>query len=153
MSVLSDNNLVVNEEKFDTENGKPKFTVRENKSIVRVKCEMTERATKDNGFLEGTYFIGTVKEREERTYVRGIIWTCPIYHLVVLFLIGLFIYQCFALGGINPVPIILVAFSFIMLSGEFKKQSMIKRYILRALKITYAKNKSEKSRHIADVED
>ena len=143
MSVIRDNNLVVEAENYDTSKGKPKMHIKEKGERLKIKCEMTERPTKDNGFLEGTYFAGKVKENNGVCKISGIILTAPIYHFIFLCLFGFFIFQCISLGGISPIPIILVIFDGFMFYGEFKKQSLIKRYIFRALKIVY-KNRSEK---------
>ena len=146
LSVLRDNNLVVEEEKYDTRNGKPRMHLKERGETLKIKCEMTERPTKDNGFLEGTYFLGKVKEKEGVTRVRGVILTAPIYHFIFLILFGLFILQCIHVGGISPIPIILVIFDVFMFYGEFKKQGIIKRYIFRALKIVYRNKNVQNNR-------
>ena len=143
LSVIRDNNLVVEAENYDTTKGTPKMHVKEKGERIKIKCEMTGRPTKDNGFLEGTYFLGKVKEKNGVCKVSGIILTAPIYHLIFLCLFSFFIFQCISVGGISPIPIILVIFDVFMFYGEFKKQSLIKRYIFRALKIVY-KNRSEK---------
>ena len=137
MTVMRDNNLVCSEERFDTPKGKPKMTLKEKGDSLKIKCEYTGGATKDNGFIEGTTFYGSVKECGGVTTVKGIILTAPIYHLVILALMVLFIVQCVTVGGINPTPIILFFFSIFMFKDEFRKQGLIKRYIFRALKITY----------------
>ena len=137
LSVLRDNNLVVEEEKFDTRRGKPRMHIKEKGNILKIKCELTERATKDNGFLEGTYFLGKISEKCGTTRLFGVILTAPIYHFLFLLLFGFFIYQCIAVGGISPIPIILVVFDGFMFYDEFRKQGLIKRYIFRAFKITY----------------
>lgn len=138
MSVLKDSNRVVAEENFQSPKGKPNITVKERGNSIKMRCQMIDGPSKDYGFLEGTYFKGTVKEKDGVTTVRGIIVTAPIYHLIILALIVLLVIQCFRLGGINLVPILLTIFSLIMFKDEFKKQGIIKRYIFRALKITYA---------------
>lgn len=137
MSVIRDNTRVVEAEKYDTSRGKPRMHITEKGERVKIKCEMTERPTKDNGFLEGTYFIGKVKEREGVTSVKGVILTCPIYHTIFFLLFAFFVAFCFIKGGISPIPFILVAFDIVMFYGEFKKQSLIKRYIFRTMKIVY----------------
>ncbi len=140
IEILEDSNLVVESEKFDTSRGKPKIHVkRKGDDTLKLKCEMTERPTKDNGFLEGTYFIGKLREREGVSTLRGIILTAPIYHVIFLVLFAFFIYQCIALGGFSPIPIILVVFDAFMFKDEFRKQGIIKKYIFRAFKITYAR--------------
>ncbi len=148
LSVLRDNNLVVEAENYDTSKGKPKMHVKEKGERLKIKCEMTERPTKDNGFLEGTYFIGKVGEKDGVSRIRGVILTAPIYHMIFLLLFAFFIIQCINLGGISPMPIILVMFDVVMFYGEFKKQSLIKRYIFRALKIVYKQKSSNPDRKI-----
>jgi len=135
---LLDNERLITEEKFDTSNGKPKLHLRQNGDKLGIGCEMTGRATKDNGFLEGTYFRGRIIERDGRTTVKGIILTAPIYHFIILLLFAFFIYRCISLGGISVIPIILVIFDVFMFLGEFKKQGIIKRFIFRAFKLTYS---------------
>ena len=71
--------------------------------------------------------------------LRGLIVTAPIYHLIIAALFAFFVSQCIIKGGFTPVPIILLIFSFFMFKDEFKKQSMIKKYIFRAFKNTYHK--------------
>ena len=142
LAIIRNNNLVVEAENYDTSKGKPKMHVKEKGERLKIKCEMTDRPTKDNGFLEGTYFIGKVNEKEGITRVKGIILTAPIYHLLFLILFSYFVFQCVNVGGISPIPIILVIFDVFMFYGEFKKQGLIKRYIFRALKIVF-KNKSK----------
>ncbi len=146
MSAMRDNALVVSEENYDTSYGKPRFHVKEKGEGITVRCEMTERSTKDNGFLEGTYFKGRVTEQDGKTAVKGIIVTAPIYHLILFALTVFFIVQCFIVGGISPVPIIMLVFSVFMFKDEYKKQSLIKRYIFRALKITYARKNPDIAR-------
>ena len=100
---------------------------------------MMGRGTKDNAFLEGTYFIGRASEKNGRSSVRGIILTAPIYHLLFTALFVFFIIQCFSVGGFSPIPIILLVFDVFMFKDEFKKQGLIKTYIFRAFKCTYDK--------------
>ncbi len=146
MSVMRDSTLVVNEENYDTSRGKPRIHVKEKGETLKLSCEMTERATKDNGFLEGTYFKGSVREQDGKTTVKGIVITAPIYHLILLALTIFFVYQCIAVGGISLIPIIMLLFSFFMFRDEYRKQSIIKRYIFRSLKITYARKNPDKFR-------
>ena len=134
---ISNNDLIIEEEKYDISRGKPKLHVKDYGEKVVIGCEMTERATKDNGFLEGTKFRGKIKEENGTTSIRGVILTTPIYHAALLLLFLFFIYRCISLGGISLTPIILVVFSIFMFWGEFKKQAIIKRFIFRSLKLTY----------------
>lgn len=141
---LSENDKIVDDEKFDTSKGYPKIHIRENGERVKIKCEFVGRAKKDNGFLEGTYFVGRFYEKDEITHMKGIILTAPIYHTILALLFAFFVYRCFALGGISLVPICLVIFSVFMFYDEFKKQNIIKRYIFRAFKNTFLREKNKK---------
>jgi hypothetical protein len=98
---------------------------------------MTEIGTKDNGFLEGTCFLGSIKEKCGRSSVKGVILTAPIYHFVFLVLLGIVIYQSITMVAIPITAIFLVLFDLMIFKAEFAKQSLIKRYILRAFKMTY----------------
>ena len=138
MKSIRDEVSVTEAEKFDTSRGFPKFHIKEKKSNIKISCEFLGRATKDNGFLEGTYFIGKLKEKNGESKLSGIILTAPIYHSIFLMLVLYFIYQCFTLGGISVVPILLIIFNIFMFRDEFRKQGLIKRYIFRSFKITYA---------------
>ena len=120
--------------KFDDKKGKPKIHVKDNGKKVKLKCEMVGGPTKDNGFLEGTYFVGSFKETATGTHVRGIILTAPIYHTMLLLLALFYAYRCITLGAFNPVPLILLIFSIAMFKGEFEKQGTIERYLHRAIK-------------------
>ena len=134
---LLDGNTVETAENYDTQNGKPNFHVKAKDSIVKIKCEMMGRGTKDNAFLEGTYFIGKITEKDCRCRLRGLIITAPIYHLLFAALFVFFIIQCFSGGGFSPIPVILLGFDIVMFKDEFRKQGLIKRYIFRAFKLTY----------------
>ena len=144
---LSENDRIVEEENFDVSKGYPRIHVKENGGKVKVRCEFTGRARKDNGFLEGTYLLGRFFEKDGVTVMKGIILTAPIYHTVLLLLFLFFIYRCFVLGGISIVPICLVLFSFFMFYDEFRKQGIIKRYIFRAFKNTYLRLNKKKKEH------
>lgn len=137
MSKLLDNDLVVAAENYDLTDGKPKMRIKTKADRIKIRCEMTERPTKDNGFLEGTYFIGSVKEKDGRTGVKGIILTAPIYHFIFLVLLGIVIYQAVTMAAIPITAIFLVPFDFILFKSELKKQPLIKRYIFRAFKLTF----------------
>ena len=139
MSSLAENDRIVEQEKYDTSKGVPKIHIKEKCDKIKITCTLTGGATKDNGFLEGTYFVGRLVESDGITALRGIILTAPIYHAILAIIFGLFIYQCISLGGFNPVPVVLLIFSIFMFRDEFKKQKIIKRYIFRAFKNTFAK--------------
>ena len=141
---LTENEKIVTDEKIDTSKGFPKIHITENGEKIKIKCEYTGRARKDNGFLEGTYFFGRFYEKNGVTFMKGIILTAPIYHTVLLLLFAFFIYRCIALRGFSIVPICLVLFSVFMFFEEFKKQGIIKKYIFRAFKNTFLRLNKKK---------
>ena len=134
LNVISNSDLVNDRVKFDESKGRPRVHLKENGDRLKIKCEMIGGPTKDNGFLEGTYFIGKLIEREGRTTLRGLILTAPIYHTCIALLMVLYVMRCIQLGGFNPVPIIMLAFSVMMFKREFEKQGTIERYLIRAFK-------------------
>ena len=134
---LLDTERVVSKEKYDTSFTTSKMHIKQNGDTIKIKCEYIGRQTKDNGFLQGTFLRAKIVEREGITCLRGVILTEPVYHLVMLLLFLFFIYQCVSLGGFSIVPICLLIFSIFMLKDEFKKQKLIDRYVLRAMKLTY----------------
>lgn len=134
---MNDKNLVADDESFRTAKGRASIIIKERGEGVKMKCRMIDGPTKDNGFLEGTTFYGSVKERNGVTKVKGIVVTAPIYHFIIIALLVVLVIRCIALAAINPVPIILAIFSVFMFKDEYKKQGIIKRYIFKALKTTY----------------
>ena len=136
LKLLSDNEFVNDGVKFDEKLGKPRMHLKDNgDGRVRITCELTGRATKDDSFfLLGTYFKGKITESEEGTVLKGHIITAPIYHLVWIALVITFIVQCFRLGGFSVVPICLVAINMFMFWNEYKKQGLIERYLHRAIR-------------------
>ena len=133
LKVLSDNELVNRNVRFDKYI--PEMHVKRGKSNpdkIRITCQIKNTATKDNAFLVGTYFSGKISEKDGVTTLKGYITTAPIYHFILFCFVVFFVYRCFALGGFNLTPVILVAFDLIMFWREFKKQGMIERYIQRA---------------------
>ena len=133
--LLSDNEFVNDGVKFEEKLGKPRMHLKEKGGKIRITCELTGRATKDDSFfLLGTYFKGKVTETEEGTVLKGHITTAPIYHLVWTALVIAFIAQCIRLGGFSVVPICLIAINLFMFWNEYKKQGLIERYIKRAIK-------------------
>ena len=141
---LTENDKIIADEKIDTSKGFPKIHIKENGEKIKIKCEYTGRARKDNGFLEGTYFFGRFYEKNGVTFMKGIILTAPIYHTVLLLLFAFFIYRCIALRGFSIIPICLVLFSVFMFFEEFKKQGIIKKYIFRAFKNTFLRLNKKK---------
>lgn len=146
MTSLRDNGIIADDEAFRTKKGRANMTVREKGNSIKIKCRMIDGPSKDNAFLEGTTFWGSVKERDGVTCVKGIILTAPIFHSVLISLMVLLIIQCIRLGGINPVPIILFIFSIFIYKDEYKKQGMIKGFIYKALRATFMKKHPEMNR-------
>ena len=154
LGAISDNNFVSDGIKFNDKGTRPHMHVKDKgNGKIKIKCEIMGGPSKDNGFLEGTYFKGSVREQDGKTTVKGIVITAPIYHLILLALTIFFIYQCIAVGGISLIPIIMLLFSFFMFRDEYRKQSIIKRYIFRSLKITYARKNPDKLRGKMHNED
>ena len=127
---------------FDEKVGRPKMKVKERGKRIRITCELTNRPTKDNGFIVGTYFSGKITEKAGAATLSGVILTAPIYHTLLLLLFGYFIYVCIREGGFSPIPPILLVFDFFMFHLEFKKQGIIERYLRRAVKKAENENKS-----------
>ena len=134
LEAIKGSEFVNDKVQFDENKGKPKIHVKDNGKRVKLKCEMVGGPTKDNGFLEGTYFIGTLKESNSGTHVRGIILTAPIYHTLLTMLTAFYVVYSAMHGAFNPVPLILLIFSIVMFKGEFEKQGTIERYLHRAIK-------------------
>ena len=134
LAVLSASEDVNRGVKFDEKRGRPVMLVKNKGNRLRITCRYVGGASKDNGFLVGTFFFGSIRESEHGTRIRGVITTAPLYHTLLVALIAFFVYRCIALGGINPIPIILAVFSFIMFKPEFEKQGSIARYIPRAIR-------------------
>ncbi len=134
ISMLSDNDRVNSNVTFEGYNGTPRMKLVEKKGRIRITCEFVGRNKRDNGFLVGTYFTGKVKERADGvSVISGHILTAPIYHLVILALIIVFIVQCFRVGGFSVIPIFICIFDIFLFKDEFKKRGLIRRYILRGL--------------------
>ena len=135
LRALSDNEFVNGGVQFD--GYVPEMRVKKGKNNpdkIRITCELKNTATKDNGFLVGTYFSGKFKEKNGVTYLKGHITTAPIYHFVLSLLVVFFIYRFITLKAFNPTPVILVIFDLFLFWREFKKQGLIERYIYRAFR-------------------
>jgi len=142
LSVIANYELVNENVLFDDKRGKPTIRVKEKKgNRVVVTCEMVGGASRDNGFLVGTYFAGSIKEKAGKTCLRGVITTAPIYHTGLLTLTVFFVYQCIKLGGFNPVPVILLVFNYFLFRAEYKKQGLISRYLARAVRRAESKKR------------
>ncbi len=150
LASLADNNTVCSEEKFDTSNGRPLIHMKNSVNRLSLTCEIVDGASRDRDFKLGTRFLGSIKETGGVTKIGGVILTAPIYHLVLLAMFAFFIYKCITLGGFSIIPICLLVFDVFMFWREFKKQGIIKRYIFRALKITYQRlNPTKNKRQIS----
>ena len=137
LAAIKDNNKVNEGVRFDDKHGgKPLMHVKESDGKLRIKCEMIGRPTKDNGFLAGTVFRGSITERDGVTTVKGIITTSVIYHLALLALIVLVFVQMFihSAYGLISVLIFAIGFEFMFFTDEFKKQGYIERYLARAIR-------------------
>lgn len=129
---ISDNKRVNANVRFEPRCGTPFMHVKKDGEKLKIKCEMMDRPTKDNGFLVGTYFKGRLTEQGGVTRLRGVILTSPIYHLVWLALLAILVWQCFRYAALSVAPVMFVAMEVLMFHKEFKKQGYIKRYLCRA---------------------
>ena len=136
LSVIENSELVNDKVKFDENKGRPRMIVKTNGDRIRIKCEMIGGPTKDNGFLEGTYFVGKLTENGGKTTLKGVVLTAPIYHTILAVILMIYVYRCISLGAFNPVPIILFIFSLMLFRAEFEKQGTIERYLVRAFRKT-----------------
>ena len=129
------NNARVNEGvRFAEGDGKPHMHYKKKGKTIRMRCEIMDRPTRDNGFLVGTYFAGRTKRVGDNTRLYGVIVTEPHFHLIWLFLVAYFIWMCIARAAFSIVPICLIVFVYFMFRGEYKKQKRIKAYLARACK-------------------
>ena len=134
LSVIENSELVNDKVKFDENKGRPHMIVKTNGDRIRIKCEMIGGPTKDNGFLEGTYFVGKLTENDGKTTLKGVVLTAPIYHTILALILMIYVYRCITLVAFNPVPIILLIFSLMLFRSEFEKQGTIERYLARAFR-------------------
>jgi hypothetical protein len=108
--------------------------LKEKRRCITLSCKYVGGNTKDNGFVVGTYFLGSVKEKNGKTAVRGVVWTAPVFHTLLLGMLVAFIIQCIYLEGFSVIPLCALAFDIVLFWNEFGKQGIIKRYISRALR-------------------
>ena len=134
LDVIKNSELVNDRVKFDENKGRPLVHVKENGDRIKIKCEMVGGPTKDNGFLEGTYFVGKLTENDGKTTLKGVVLTAPIYHTILALILMIYVYRCITLVAFNPVPIILLIFSLMLFRSEFEKQGTIERYLARAFR-------------------
>lgn len=135
IALIRDNEKVNPNMRADERRGKPVMKINEKGNRIKIKCEMIGGASKDNGFLVGTYFSGKITEKKGRVRLKGVILTAPIYHLCLIALLCLFVLQCIKMKGFSPVPIILLLFDLLLFKEEFKKQTYIYSYLNRAARI------------------
>ena len=88
---------------------------------------------RDNGFIFGTAFYGKIKEKNGITKISGLITTELIFHFIFTVMLGVFIAQCIVMKGFSVIPVCLVIVDLFMFKEEFRKQGIIKRFILRAV--------------------
>lgn len=134
VAMLSDNDRVNENVRYDPRDGKPMMKLKEKGTRIRISCEFTGRATKDNGFFGGTRFFGRIKEKDGKATVKGIITTDPFFHLFIIGLFCFFIVQCIIKQGFSVVPVFVILFDYMLYKDEFKKQGYIQRYIFRAVR-------------------
>ena len=134
LKTLQNNERVNEGVRFAEGDGKPHMHYKKKGKNIRMRCEILDRPTKDNGFLMGTYFAGRTKQIGDKTKLYGVIVTEPYFHLIWLFLVGYFIWMCIAKAAFSVVPVCLIVFVYFMFRGEYKKQKRIKAYLARACK-------------------
>ena len=136
IALIRDNEKVNPNMRADERRGKPVMKINEKGNRIKIKCEMIGGASKDNGFLVGTYFSGKISEKNGKSRLNGVILTAPIYHLCLIALLCFFVYQCVSLKAFSPMPLFLVLFDLILFKEEFKKQTLILSYLKRAERIS-----------------
>ena len=132
VEAIRDHNRINEGVKFKEKLGRPSFKVKEKGTRLRLSCTYVGGNSRDDGFLVGTYFIGSLKENADGCRLKGIIVTSPLFHLVLLALTVVFILKCMELGGFSVIPPIFLAMSLFMFKDEYGKQGVIKRYLYRA---------------------
>ena len=134
LSAISDNDFVSEGVVFNQKGTKPYMHVKnKGNGKIKIKCEIMGGPTKDNGFLEGTYFKGKIVKTDSGSYIKGVILTAPIFHVIITVLTVAILLQCIYLKAINVVPVFAILFDIIMFKNEFKKQGYIERYLKRAI--------------------
>lgn len=136
LAMLSDNERVTKNVKTEDNGrkGTPFMHVKESSGKLRIKCEYIGGATKDNAFIDGTRFFGKITEKNGKTEIKGVITTALVFHLILAAFFLAFIGVCIARRGFSIVPVCLIVFDIFMYKDEFKKQGIIERYLMRAVK-------------------
>ena len=132
LDIVRDNRIVNEGVRFGEDGAVPTAEIKERRSLVRIRCRMVGGASRDNGFFFGTFFLGTLKEKDGATRMRGVIVTEPLVHLIWLAIVVYFITVCINIGGISLVPIFLSLLLYAMFRPEYKKQPVLYRYLQRA---------------------
>jgi hypothetical protein len=113
LSFIKDNNKVNEGVRFDDKYGrKPLMHIKEDDGKLRIKCEMIDGPTKDNGFLAGTVFRGKITERDGMTTISGVITTSVIYHIALIALIALVFVQMLIHSAYGLVSVLVFAIGF-----------------------------------------
>ena len=136
LSLIKDSNRVNEKVKFDDKLGRPQMFVKERKNSITVTCRYVGGSSRDDGFIVGTFFWGRLVEKNGETRLNGIILTAPLFYAAILGLLVYSIIRGIALGGFNPIALILAVASYLMFRGEFKKQGVIERYLHRAIRMS-----------------
>ena len=85
LGAISDNNFVSDGIKFNDKGTRPHMHVKDKgNGKIKIKCEIMGGPSKDNGFLEGTYFVGKIKASADGSQIKGIIVTAPIFHFLLI---------------------------------------------------------------------
>lgn len=132
LDTVRDNRVVNASVRFGEDGAYPTAEIKEGKRHLRIRCRMVGGATRDNGFLFGTFFWGTLRERDHASRLRGIIVTEPLLHLLWAAIVAYFVITCIQLGGISLIPVFLSILMFFMFKPEYKKQGILARYLARA---------------------
>ena len=136
LSMIKDSNRVNEKVKFDDKLGRPQMFVKERKNSITVTCRYVGGSSRDDGFIIGTFFWGRIVEKNGETRLNGVILTAPLFYAAILGLLVYSIIRGIALGGFNPIALILAVASYLMFRGEFKKQGVIERYLHRAIRMS-----------------
>ena len=133
--MLSDNERVNKNVNISDKKGIPYIHCSRNGNKLKLTCEFKGGATKDNAFLSGTTALrAKIIEKNGETQLRGVITTAPIFHAFLFSLLLVSIVMCVVNTTFNVTPICLAVFDLFMYKDEFRKQGIIERYTLRAIK-------------------
>ena len=134
LTLVADNRRVNDGIRFPEGTGAPTAEIRSRGAFVRIRCRMVGGASRDNGYLFGTAFLGTLRATEQGSVLSGLIVTEPLLHLAWLAITIYYVIACISVGGINLVPIFLSLFMYLFFRPEYQKQEVLFRYLLRAAK-------------------